>query len=92
MIAIIAHLLLFFSQVYLHGRFSMNPESVHEPENDFIYALEFGNPTEPDSRAVNRTTTRIDGFSDKLEPRRDRGRGNNAEIRGWRIDNYWENN
>jgi len=70
----------------------MNPESNHEPENDVIYALEFRNPTLPESRDVNRTTTRIDCFSDKLEPRRDRGKANESEIRDWRLDNYWENN
>jgi len=69
----------------------MNPESNHEPENDVLIALEFRNPSVPESRAVNRTTNRIDGFPDKLEPRRDREKNTDLGFRGWRRDDYWEN-
>ena len=69
----------------------MNPESNHKPEDDVLVALEFRNPSIPELRVVNRTTNRIDGFPDKLEPRRDCEKSNEVGLRGWQKHAYWEN-
>jgi hypothetical protein len=46
---------------------------------------EFKRPATPQPRAVNRTTSQLDGFSAKLEPRRD-GNSLDERIDDWHSD------